>query len=60
MADMTFNWPRLKCPRFISPRRPVGAEDIRDLQVWHEVPYAGRAGSRGLKTLRKVSVATWV
>ena len=33
MADMTFNWPRLKCPRsMLSPRRPVGAEDIRDLQ----------------------------
>ena len=36
-ADMTFSWPRLKWPRSVlSPRRPVGAEDIRDLQAWHE------------------------
>jgi len=45
----------------LAPRRPVGAEDIRDLQaVGTNVPYSGRGGSSGLSTLRKVSVATWV
>jgi hypothetical protein len=40
--------------------RPVGAEDIRDLQGVARTCYSGRGGSSGLKTLRKVSVATWV
>ena len=46
----------------LSPSLPVGAEDIRDLQgiAWHE-PVLRRSGTlQGLKTLRNVSVATWV
>ena len=43
------------------PRRPVIAEDIRDLEARHERDLLqGRGGSSGLKTLLKVSVATWV
>ncbi len=49
-------------PLVLSPSRPVGAEDIRDLQGIRgtSLRYVGRELSRGLKTLRKVSVATWV
>ncbi len=49
-------------PLMLSPRRPVGAEDIRDLQggTVHGALYGAGPGSNGPITWRKISVPTWV
>ena len=63
MADMTFNCPRLKCPRSCSRQVGPWARKIsatsRALRGTSQ-RYVGRELSKGLKTLRNVSVATWV
>jgi hypothetical protein len=59
---MTFFAPAAEVPPLVlAPSRPVGAEDVRDSRALRGTSrcYVGRELSKGLKTLRKVSLATW-
>jgi hypothetical protein len=64
MADMTFNWPRLKCPR--SRCRHVGpwarkiSATSRAGRCTRDYGAGVGPGSNGPITWRRISVATWV